>query len=482
MQVPFTVSVEALRRLGLSRPARTWWAWAVVGAIAAAVVSSLGVWRWSAQGAAGEANAALQVTSIPPGAVVEVDGRAGALTPADLTLAPGEHRVTVRREGYTDATYRVSAQPGQTGIVAADLWLRTPLAQRLRPTFPGATIADADFLADGRVALTLTLPPGDEQQLWLIDTRGEARRLGPPDARGSLAVTPDGARVAYLARGEGVRPGGAGLDEVWLSNQAGDWGVRSYVLPTASNGERLVDLSWAPDGQHLLVVSREPRAGGGLRTHLRWLDPTTGEASELTTIPSEVVPSSYSWRPDSQWVAFLARADQATSLCLLGTPSGEFRYLADLGRDDSGPLPFAPLAWAPDGERVVYSAPAQDRSGPPSWLFRGSPPLTLYAADLSEAASRRLTDAPGQSPTWRLDGSIVALDRPKWDGDILLRAVDPSGDARELGPLPVEAAATYAVRWDVPHAQAIVAVRRTGLVGGSGPSYWLVGFRAEGDR
>jgi Tol biopolymer transport system component len=140
------------------------------------------------------------------------------------------------------------------------------------------------------------------------------------------------------------------------------------------------------------------------------------------------------------------------------------------------------LAWAPDGERVVYSAPAQERSGPPSWLFRGSPPLTLYLADLSGAASRRLTDAPGQSPTWRLDGSIVALDRPRWDGDILLRAVDPSGDTRELGSLPVEAAPTYAVRWDVRHAQAIVAVRRTGLVGGSGSSYWLVRFRAEGDR
>jgi Tol biopolymer transport system component len=254
------------------------------------------------------------------------------------------------------------------------------------------------------------------------------------------------------------------------------------VLPTTSNDERLVDLSWAPDGQHLLLVSREPRTGGGLRTHLRWLDSVTGEASELASLPSEIVPATFNWRPDGHWVAFLARADQATSLCLLGTRSGEFRYLADLGRDDSAPLPFAPLAWAPDGERVVYSAPPQDRSGPPGWLFRGSPPLTLYLADLNGATSRRLTDAPGQSPTWRRDGSIVALDRPKWDGEILLRAVDPTGDARELGPLPVEAAPTYAVRWDVAHAQAIVAVRRAGTVGASGPSYWLVRFHAEADR
>src|SRR5690242_8758365 len=122
MQLPFSLSPGALARPALWRPARAWCACTIVAVITAAVVNSLSVWRWSTQGAAGEASAALRVTSTPPGAVVEVDGRAGALTPADLTLAPGEHRVTVRREGYTDATYRIGAQPGQTGIVAADLW------------------------------------------------------------------------------------------------------------------------------------------------------------------------------------------------------------------------------------------------------------------------------------------------------------------------------------------------------------------------
>ena len=67
MQLPFTVSPRAVRRPGLRRPARTWWVCAIVGAIMAAVVNSLGVWRWSAQGAADETSShdAGEATEVP---------------------------------------------------------------------------------------------------------------------------------------------------------------------------------------------------------------------------------------------------------------------------------------------------------------------------------------------------------------------------------------------------------------------------------
>jgi dipeptidyl aminopeptidase/acylaminoacyl peptidase len=115
-----------------------------------------------------------------------------------VAVAPGEHRVTLRREGYAEATYTVRLETGQSAMLAGELWLRRPEVRRLRPAFPGAAIAGATFLDDGRIALAVALPPGDERQLWLLDGQGSARRVGPPQAWGSIAISPDGRRVAYL--------------------------------------------------------------------------------------------------------------------------------------------------------------------------------------------------------------------------------------------------------------------------------------------
>ncbi len=84
----------------------------------------------------------------------------------------------------------------------------------------------------------------------------------------------------------------------------------------------------------------------------------------------------------------------------------------------------------------------------------------------------------GQSPAWRTDGSLVALTRPKSDGPLVLRSVDARGTTHDLGSLPVTAAA-YAARWDIAHAQALVAVRADASLGASRPDYWLVRFGPE---
>ena len=181
------------------------------------------------------------------------------------------------REGYAEATYRVRLEPGVTTALAAELWLRTPRVQRIRPTFPGAVIEQAGFLADGRVALLVALPAGEERQLWVVGDGGALHRLGPPAARGSLASAPDGQRIAYLTPGEAA-PGTEGrLSDIWIAGSTGDPWVKRYALPTTAGGERLIDLSWAADGQHLLVVSQQTVAAGGVRTRFRFLDIGGGE-------------------------------------------------------------------------------------------------------------------------------------------------------------------------------------------------------------
>jgi dipeptidyl aminopeptidase/acylaminoacyl peptidase len=464
--------------LGRSRRRR-----AVVGGLLAAAAAGTAGWlaRARAPTGAGAAEARVQIDSLPPGAAVEIDGRPRGHAPAGLPVAAGDHRVTVRHEGYAPATYVVTAAAGETATLSAELWLSAPHARRLRPAFPGAAIEAAAFLRDGRVALTMAVPPGEERQLWLVDGRGAPRRAGPPDVLGSLAVAPDGGRVAYLARGPAAGgAGGAGATEVWIAGPEGGRGEHRFVLPDGA-AERLVDLSWAPDGGHLLLVGRQPLAGGH-RTRLRRLDVDGGEQHELASLPGEVVPGAYAWSPTADRLALVARAGQVASLCLLDTAGGAFRYLTDL--DGDAPPPFPPVAWSPDGGRLLYAAPAQDRPAPGGWPFGfGARPLpALFATDATGPLTRQVGEGVGHFPAWRPDGGTVALARGK-DGALVLRAVDPGGGARDVAQLPLRAAGAFAARWDVAHAQAVVVLAGSGafaagLAAGQ-PEHWLVRLRPE---
>jgi dipeptidyl aminopeptidase/acylaminoacyl peptidase len=388
--------------------------------------------------------------------------------------------VTLRHPDYAEATYRVGLAARQPYALAGELWLRAPSVQRVRPTLPGSTISSAGFLADGRVALTVVLPPGDEGQLWLLGSAGGVTRVGPVDVRGAITLSPDGRRVAYLAASQRSEVGERRLDEVWLAGPGLERGIRRYAFPPSrSPSEALLDLTFSPDGASLVLVSRTRQSVGATRTRPSRLDVAGGDAQELTTLPSEVVPDSYSWSPDGSRLAFLTRAGSLTSLCLVSLDGAEFRYLADLSRDDSSPLAFPPIAWSADGGRIVYSAPTQERSGPSGFLFGEKPVSGLYRVDLPRGQAARLTGAEVQSPVWRSDGTVVALSRSSHGGALSLRALDADVGARDLGELPLKPGSGYAARWDAGHAQALVATRGSGDLGAPQTDYWLVRFRPE---
>ena len=455
-------------------PRRRWLALPVVLALAAAFVWW---WHWDAGPGGQPDGAPLLVSSTPTGATVLIDGRDRGRTPTTLHLPTGAYQVLLRHPAAFDGVYRPDVPPSGTGL-AAELWRRDPIASRVRPTFPGATVAGAAFLDDGRVALAVALPPDGERQAWLLDpATGALERVGPPGARAAMAVAPDGQRIAYLAMSAKPTPGGSNrLDELWLAGFGAARGDRLWRL--SAPAQRLVDVAWAPDGGHLLAVSAESGTGGGTRSHLYWLDAATGDARELIELPSEIVPGSYAWSPDGRSAAFLARSGTLTALCLVDADGG-FRYLADLSRDDPSPLPVPPVAWSPDGRGLVYAAPTRDRSGPTGWLWGGGTTFGLFSLEPDRPVGERLGAAQGQSPVWRGDGLLFALARPKGDGPLVLRQVDPDGASRDLGRLPLTPSATYAARWDARHAQALVATRASASLGASRPEYWLLRFDPE---
>jgi len=436
------------------------------------------------------------ITSDPPDAQVVVDGKARGRTPLTLRLPGGERRLTLRRDGYADLTVTARVAADRPATVAGTLWRAAPVARQLRPPLPGAAIAGAQFLAAGSVALTVTLPPGQEQQLWIVDAAGGARRVGPIEARLAIAPSPDGERVAYAAvaaPAPGAGPGGEPLPaELWIAAADGAApGVRRLALPPSTATERLVDLAWAPDGRQLLVAAQLRPQGGGVRTRLLRIDADGhGPPVELVALPSDVVAGSWTWRPDGGQVAFVARAEGRLALCLLATGPADrpgaaplFRYLADL---PAGQPPFAaPVTWAPATAdapgRVIYAAPAPATPGAAS----GPRSTVLFADDLAGRQPTRLGDGAAGWPTWRGDGQVLAIAKGKKDA-VVLRAVDlPAaagvGLTTDLAALALGwgGGEGPGVRWDSERGRALLL--RPGGWGDGAGELWLLDWRDTGD-
>jgi hypothetical protein len=412
----------------------------------------------------------IQVTSQPAGAVIQLDGRAHGRTPAAITAETGHHQVRLELQGYADPPIAVDVQLDETATVDQRLWLRTPVVERLRPLLPGASIADVRFLRDGTLAVLQQLP-GDGWQLWLRQAQGTTHRVGPSSSPGRLAMSEDGQLVAYLANQKSDTLSGGHLDQLWVLQPDGQGRRLVYQLPASSGEQDLVDLSWSPDGRHLIAFARQRPVAGGSSTRVFVVDSAGQAVNELVTMPSDVVAGSSTWDAEGQRVGFLTRSGEATSLFVIGLAQLDARYLADVSRSDSQVAPFAPLAWAPQGAGFVYSAPDQLQSSS-SWL--GSQPSpALFSADEIFGKPQRLGASEGETPAWLDQQTLVGLARKPHEGPLVVREVKRSGASSDVADLPFKANA-YAARWDVQRGQAVVAV--AGGAGGFSTSsdYWLV--------
>jgi hypothetical protein len=226
-------------------------------------------------------------------------------------------------------------------------------------------------------------------------------------------------------------------------------------------------------------------------------------ATELLTLPAEVVAGSYSWATDGHWVAFLTKAPNGsgstnfTALCALdinadGDVAG-FRYVADLARqsEPASLLPVADVAWAPAGDsRLLYTAPTPKftvsnplglptTSGGDPGLFAAMPAGPAVTAE----EGQRLGSATGLfAPAWLGTGDgggkrLLALARSdKGSKPLVIRGVDAlSGATEDVGielPAGVGGSSAVAARWDVRHGRLLLLARRADS--NPGLDYWVV--------
>lgn len=456
--------------------ARSNWRWLVVVLIIAGTVGALAYRsvRRTPNGPTGM----IVVTSTPPGARIEIDGTLSGRTPVTVRVTTGEHQVSLSDDRYLPASDNVRIEREQTTTVRLDLWRRTPVVRELHPSFPGASIVGARFLRDGRIAVVEALPPGNAYQLWVLEQSGTMRQVGPHQTPGRLALDPTGQQIAYVTSSQSGTLGDARLDEVQITGVGGASVSQRYQIQLGNN-EELSDLSWAPDAEHLLVVAQRQVPGNADDSRFFGIDRERHTTRELASIPSTVVPDSFTWSPDARRVAFLTRTGSLISLCFLDvTIRDGFTYLTDLAHNAEDPLPFAPIAWSPTGQRLLYAAPASTSTGPTGWLFGGKPSDALFQAAVTKPFGERVGSAVGQAPVWRGDGAIFALARNR-TGLLRMSEISPDRSTSDVGTIPVRVGSTFAVRWDVRHAQGLVITRQNTLGQAATRTLWLVQFGPE---
>ena len=62
--------------------------------------------------------ALLDISSTPPGADIEVDGKFVGSTPSSISLSPGDHEIAVKKTGFSAWEKKVSVSSGHINITA----------------------------------------------------------------------------------------------------------------------------------------------------------------------------------------------------------------------------------------------------------------------------------------------------------------------------------------------------------------------------
>ena len=487
MELPFTVVFEPPSQEELRDVLRMRGTWVAGLIVVLTIGTALLLWNVTrADAVGGDAVVPLQLASQPAGAGIWLDGRERGHTPLDVLIDPGMHSLILKTPDTLESQYAV--QVGAEGAsLDAVLWRRQPTLRRLRPTLPGAVLSDVRLLSGGDLALMIALPGGQEVQAWRMEPRTGALRPVLSDAMGTrLAVAPDGLQVAFVGYEVGPVPFGSNLTGygfvhagiVWVVSATPTAPLAGWRAPLGP-GEQLVDVSWSPTAERLLVVTTQSLGGAALRSRLWFVEADTLSEREVLSLPSDVVPGSAVWSPDGHWVIFLARAGALHALCLLDLQGG-FRYVADLDPSPVSPLAYPPATWSADSQRLLFVAPHQHPPGTGAGWLQPDPHHALYLADVADPTPALISDTDVDLAVWREDGQLMGLGRGGNDGSLDLRLVGGSGSAQRLLELPLKSGSSlpYAAVWDSARARLLVASPTS-----SGDvEFWLVMLGVEGER
>ncbi len=245
-----------------------------------------------------------------------------------------------------------------------------------------------------------------ESSLWIMNADGSRNRMLIDGS--SARWSPDGTRIAFLARGE---PSGTQIFVRWMD-------AEGAVTQVTRVTEGPSDIEWSPDGRSIAFRMLVPT-----REQWRAEVPAPPKGAKWTEAPRVVERLNY--RRDR--VGFTDEGFR--HIFVVPAEGGTPRQVTDGNWDDGSPN------WTPDGTELVFSG-LRDENAP--WRWRES---EIYAVNVASGAVRQLTRRPGpdQNPTVSPDGRHVAYTgydstNATWqDATLSVMRLDGSG-ARALTP------------------------------------------------
>ncbi|MFN2325429.1 MAG: prolyl oligopeptidase family serine peptidase [Gemmatimonadales bacterium] len=214
-----------------------------------------------------------------------------------------------------------------------------------------------------------------ESSLWIMDADGSRLRFLVTGS--DVQWSPDGRRIAYLARGE---PAGTQLHVRWMDAEG--------AVTQITRVERApADIRWSPDGTQLAFRTLVPMKE-------RWNITIPAAPQGAKWVESPYVVERLSYRRDR--AGFTDQGFQ--QLFVVPADGGTPRQVTD------GPWDHGAPQWMQDGQSLVFSSL---RVADAEWYWRES---EIYAVRLADQVVRPLTSrkGPDGNPTVSPDGRFIA--------------------------------------------------------------------------